>query len=160
MFEKGLKYHVTVEMVTEICYKCSIAFGMPSDMKAVLLRDRTNFYCPNGHVQQYVGKSDAEKLKEANDLLELKRKQLNDEQSKRWEVEEKNRKLDAKLKRVHKGVCPCCNRSFENLRRHMETKHPEELQNFIKLINSKNAQEGIVVLNKLTQSEKKKLKGK
>jgi hypothetical protein len=22
-------------------------------------------------------------------------------------------------------VCPCCNRSFQNLRRHMATKHPE-----------------------------------
>lgn len=28
-------------------------------------------------------------------------------------------------KRVGRGVCPSCNRSFENLRRHMETKHPE-----------------------------------
>lgn len=28
-------------------------------------------------------------------------------------------------KRVANGVCPCCNRSFENLRRHMETKHPD-----------------------------------
>lgn len=28
-------------------------------------------------------------------------------------------------KRVGRGVCPCCNRSFENLRRHMESKHPE-----------------------------------
>lgn len=28
-------------------------------------------------------------------------------------------------KRVGNGVCPCCNRSFENLRRHMATKHPD-----------------------------------
>ena len=28
-------------------------------------------------------------------------------------------------KRVAAGVCPCCNRSFENLRRHMDTKHPD-----------------------------------
>ena len=27
--------------------------------------------------------------------------------------------------RVKNGVCPCCKRSFENLRQHMETKHPE-----------------------------------
>lgn len=30
-----------------------------------------------------------------------------------------------KLRRIEKGVCPCCNRSFTNLRRHMESKHPE-----------------------------------
>lgn len=28
-------------------------------------------------------------------------------------------------KRVGKGVCPCCNRTFKNLQRHMETKHPD-----------------------------------
>ncbi|WP_165394478.1 helix-turn-helix domain-containing protein [Pseudoxanthomonas winnipegensis] len=27
--------------------------------------------------------------------------------------------------RVMNGVCPCCNRTFENLRRHMHDKHPE-----------------------------------
>lgn len=27
-------------------------------------------------------------------------------------------------KRVGHGICPCCNRSFEDLRRHMEAKHP------------------------------------
>jgi hypothetical protein len=28
-------------------------------------------------------------------------------------------------KRVGHGVCPCCNRSFPDLRRHMESKHPD-----------------------------------
>lgn len=27
--------------------------------------------------------------------------------------------------RVANGVCPCCTRTFQNLHRHMETKHPE-----------------------------------
>ena len=27
--------------------------------------------------------------------------------------------------RISKGVCPCCTRSFQNLARHMKTKHPE-----------------------------------
>ena len=27
--------------------------------------------------------------------------------------------------RVGKGVCPCCNRSFANLKRHMASQHPE-----------------------------------
>ena len=28
-------------------------------------------------------------------------------------------------KRVKNGVCPCCNRTFVNLKRHMASKHPE-----------------------------------
>ena len=27
-------------------------------------------------------------------------------------------------KRAAAGVCPCCNRSFENLRRHIDSQHP------------------------------------
>lgn len=30
--------------------------------------------------------------------------------------------------RVGRGVCPCCNRSFENLRRHMESQHPGQIE--------------------------------
>jgi chemotaxis response regulator CheB len=28
-------------------------------------------------------------------------------------------------KRVANGVCPCCNRTFKQLARHMKAKHPE-----------------------------------
>jgi hypothetical protein len=37
-------------------------------------------------------------------------------------------KVERKLKRVHRGVCPCCKRTFQNIQRHMETKHPETLK--------------------------------
>lgn len=33
--------------------------------------------------------------------------------------------LAKERKRVGNGVCPCCNRSFGNLQRHMATKHPK-----------------------------------
>jgi len=31
-----------------------------------------------------------------------------------------------KIRRVSRGVCPCCNRTFENLARHMATKHKDQ----------------------------------
>jgi hypothetical protein len=31
--------------------------------------------------------------------------------------------------RVGRGVCPCCNRTFQNLMGHMKTKHPEFKEN-------------------------------
>lgn len=38
----------------------------------------------------------------------------------------KQKNSSARLKkRIKNGVCPCCTRSFTNLRRHMETKHPD-----------------------------------
>lgn len=33
--------------------------------------------------------------------------------------------LAKQKKRIANGVCPCCTRSFTNLRRHMATMHPE-----------------------------------
>jgi transposase-like protein len=35
-------------------------------------------------------------------------------------------KLERKLKRVGRGVCPDCNRTFQNLARHMCAKHSEK----------------------------------
>lgn len=41
-------------------------------------------------------------------------------------VAEKLRKDAARAKkRAHAGLCPCCNRTFVNLQRHMATKHAE-----------------------------------
>ncbi len=32
---------------------------------------------------------------------------------------------DRVLARIKAGVCPCCNRSFKNVRRHMASQHPD-----------------------------------
>lgn len=43
--------------------------------------------------------------------------------------EQKAKKETKRLKtRASAGVCPCCKRQFQNMKRHMETKHPELLE--------------------------------
>lgn len=93
----------------------------------MLLNDTNKyFYCPNGHPQHYTGKSEEQKrIEELEAKLKYEKQaytQMTDTM-----LDERNRanKLKRQLNRVHKGVCPCCNRSFVNLKRHMETKHPE-----------------------------------
>ncbi len=55
------------------CYLCGIVFGCP-DNWVDNRRDRHDtFYCPNGHDQHFVGKSEAERLK---DEVEARKKQL------------------------------------------------------------------------------------
>ncbi len=46
----------------------------------------------------------------------------------RDDAEKSEAKLKRKMNRVSKGVCPCCNRMFSNLARHMASKHPEPKQ--------------------------------
>jgi hypothetical protein len=87
-----------------------------------LRQNHNEFYCPNGHRQYYTAESDADKLRR-----ELKRKEQEVADQVRAKLQAQS-ELDAaqrKLKRVAKGICPCCNRSFTNLHKHMATKHHE-----------------------------------
>lgn len=107
------------------CYKCGIEFAAPANYVKKRREDAADFYCPNGHSQRYT--------KSKVQILEEK---LAEEQRKR-EWAEKGRdtarraeaiaagKLKAMKHRVKNGVCPRCKRSFENLQRHMKTKHPD-----------------------------------
>lgn len=109
------------------CITCGIEIILPRWFKAQALKERSKkpFFCPNGHSQHFIGETEAERLAK---LLDLERQES---QRQRERVAARDRSLSAvkgqitKIKnRVGNGVCPCCNRSFTNLRRHMSTKHP------------------------------------
>ncbi len=112
-----------VELFTEECCNCGVVFGMTSQLKEKRSDDHKLFYCPNGHGQHYTGESEAEK----NARL------LREEQARHQRTLARENdtaaalaKAERKLKRVGKGVCPQCNRSFPNLARHMACKHAEQ----------------------------------
>lgn len=46
------------------CCKCGIIFGVSQERNNRLLDTHETFYCPSGHPQSYVGKTEAQKLKE------------------------------------------------------------------------------------------------
>lgn len=124
---RGANTSNQIDFVLETCCSCGIPFFMPTYYRKQKLENPGSlFYCPNGHGQQYTGTSEAEKLRVKLSQLEAEKKKTEEELQNRWldALNEKN-KLAKQLKRVHNGVCPCCNRSFQNLRRHIETKHPE-----------------------------------
>lgn len=135
MLTVNSNYSTIVTMVTEQCITCNIVFGMPSDLKSALLNNKKAFYCPNGHSMVYSGKTEAQKLRESYELelnIERQKKLLAERDRDNWrEMHHKrvkeNKKNELKLKRVNKGVCPCCNRTFQNLANHMKTKHPEKI---------------------------------
>src|SRR5262249_949264 len=78
-----------------------------------------SFFCPNGHSQHFSGETEAHKL----------RRQLDWERSQRRTAEDNLIRTQSKLQKIERrtsgGVCPCCNRSFVSLGRHMKTKHPD-----------------------------------
>lgn len=104
------------------CASCGIPFGITEDFEERRRNNHTGFYCPNGHSNYYAGKSEAEKLR---DELKRKEQELADTAIQKINLQNQLAEKERKLKRVHNGVCPCCNRSFVNLQKHMKTKHPE-----------------------------------
>lgn len=122
------------------CGQCGAKQAMTEETNRVLRQSSATFYCVHGHQHHYPqGKSDTEKLRELLDEERRKRQHAEQQiefeaQIRRQETEradkERRRANGYKghatriTKRAKAGVCPCCNRSFENLRRHMATKHP------------------------------------
>jgi hypothetical protein len=111
------------------CCRCGLIFWVSTTHYKKLRRNHKSFYCPAGHRQYFSGESDNEalkrQLKAANQREETYRYDL------RYERGRVRAQKAAKTKiknRIAKGVCPCCNRTFENLAKHMTSKHPKYLQ--------------------------------
>jgi hypothetical protein len=119
-------------LVVQTCCNCGMAFGVEQNYDAARREDHKNFHCPAGHPQHYTGKTKAEKLSEQLAASERRRQwAVAREQSTRDQLEATERSLrghkaaKTRIKnRIAAGVCPCCARSFQNLRRHMDGQHP------------------------------------
>ena len=61
---EGTNIFKTVELQIVECCKCHIFFAIPKELRQKLLDTHNNFYCPVGHGQHYVIKSDLEKWQE------------------------------------------------------------------------------------------------
>lgn len=109
----------TTEFVVLTCCNCGMQFAMTADFRRRRLDDRKWFYCPAGHSQVFTGATEAQRLRE-----QLERAQASAAVARRErdQISKAHRRM---RQRVANGVCPCCNRSFENLRNHMHTQHPD-----------------------------------
>lgn len=110
----------TVDFESCTCSACGIVYFVPDNFRDKRRQDHKTFYCPNGHNQYFPGETEAERL-----TRELAAEKQRTRLALARENEERiaREKLARKLKRVGRGVCPECNRSFANLARHMNCKH-------------------------------------
>jgi hypothetical protein len=119
-----------INLVTEECYKCHIVFAIPEDLqkRAKASRD-VSFYCPNGHGQSYT-QSEEMRLRHQLDQREAELEHLHGKLNEALQtITTKKREITRIKNRIHNGVCPECHRHFENLERHMNTKHQEGKKN-------------------------------
>lgn len=123
------------------CCQCQEEFWLTDETHAVLQRSSQGFHCPWGHSLVFpAGKSESDKLRDQ--LAEERRQRQRAEQRVAMEADgrreaeeqakhERRRANGYKghatriTKRAKAGICPCCNRTFAQLARHMATKHPQ-----------------------------------
>jgi len=126
-----LTIEFTDRLVVLTCW-CGINHAVPENLRNIQKRQHRDgervmsIWCPLGHQHAPAGKGEAEKLREQLDQRDRRLTRLNAEKD---QVEASLRATKGALtkakRRVGNGVCPCCNRSFQNVRRHMTTKHPD-----------------------------------
>jgi hypothetical protein len=127
-------------LIKVTCYRCKTVFGLPeSHYRAAKASEKVSFYCSYGHGQIFSeGPSEADLLRRERDRLAQKVAQVEDEKRIAWNTANEREEMRAaaerrasaargqvtRLKnRAAAGLCPCCNRSFVNLQRHMSTQH-------------------------------------
>lgn len=125
-----LTLNTGVQLRTESCCACGILFAMPEARYEEARRRRgpngAVFCCPNGHRQWYTGDNAEEALRRERDRLAQQVAERDDDLRRAERQQAALRGELTKLKkRATNGVCPCCTRSFSNLRNHMKTKHPD-----------------------------------
>ena len=138
-----VKFLTDVQLEIHTCPTCGVVFGVA---EVVLQQKRAQggtFYCPNAHP---LGWQDNElaRTKKALAVEQTRRAQaeaqVQDERQRAVRLAEANSLAKESLRRslaaqkgvttriknrVANGVCPCCNRHFTNLERHMKGQHPD-----------------------------------
>jgi len=116
------------------CGECGVVYVVSK-----LVRDRQRraggfSHCPNGHQWGWAaGNTENDYIRQERDCLKQQIAEKDDairlEREARASAERSAaaaRGQATKLrKRAQAGVCPCCNRTFLSLQRHMTQKHPE-----------------------------------
>jgi hypothetical protein len=111
---------------------CGIALAIPENLYRVANDEGRDVYCPLGHTFVY-GDSYKERLAKAEKKIAAEQQRVRAtrdllEQEERSHSATKGH-LTRVRKRVHRGVCPHCHRHFENVERHMASKHPKAVAN-------------------------------
>jgi len=117
----------TEKLVVTHCW-CGIALAIPSNLHRVAHDEGKSVHCPLGHKFVF-NDSFEEKYERAKSQLAAARAAQDQaeagERAARMREGKQRKRADRLQARAHAGVCPHCNRTFQQLARHMKSKHPE-----------------------------------
>lgn len=118
------------ELMVVKCW-CGMRHAIPSEMRRHQEREHDRgasfyVYCPLGHTHAPTGESGAEKLRKSLQWASDERARVAAERDQAEASARAYKGAATKAKkRAAAALCPCCSRSFVQLRRHMKSKHPD-----------------------------------
>lgn len=113
--------------VVNQCGTCAVWHTIPEIIYNSYRAEGGFWHCPNGHQRGFrkgQDEIDQENIRRERDRLKQDTARLECEvvgQRQRADAAEK--KVIQIKRRAAAGVCPCCNRTFLNIQRHMKSKH-------------------------------------
>lgn len=117
------------------CIECGVGYIVPYSMWKQQAEQGGTHQCINGHSQGWIKGQNTEidKIRRERDRLKQNEAYLHDKIREQKERKEEAQRRASAMKgvvtrtknRVGAGICPCCNRSFASLAKHMAHKHPE-----------------------------------
>lgn len=112
------------------CCQCGAKIKLPKELYEAAHRSPDIwFYCAYGHRQHYpktATEREADKLRRKAERAEQESARLREERdAAERRVSAAKGQITKLKKRAKAGMCPCCNRHFTNLERHMATKHAD-----------------------------------
>lgn len=112
---------------------CGIRHAVPAELRREQQRqhDRAErnvlgIYCPLGHSHVPAGESETKRLKRQLETQKnyRARETARADRERAGRIAQKGATTKAR-KRHAAGVCPCCKRSFANVKRHIDSQHPD-----------------------------------
>jgi hypothetical protein len=125
----GISHELTV------CITCGCVFTVPCELINFQRKNGGYHYCYNGHSQGWSkDESEDARIRRERDRLKQQLAEKDDrisaERNARIAAENSARAHRGQVTRLRNrakaGMCPCCNRHFTNLERHMASKHADE----------------------------------
>lgn len=131
--QQGHTYAGATDLISMVCPTCGVTYAIPKVMQKAAYdagHRKITWYCPNGHDLGYNGPSEAEKEAErykadAEWYRQHSGRLAADLDQTRASLRAQKGATTKARKRHAAALCPCCNRSFVQLRRHMAAKHPD-----------------------------------
>ena len=127
LVSQGQIVQTTCNLIVMECHQCHCLYGMSKDLYD-RARDNSGveFFCSNGHGAIFCETKVQRLTKELECVKESAEARLRELESTR-KINQCLRGVVTRTKnRIKKGVCPCCNRYFKNVHRHMLSKHPDK----------------------------------